>query len=351
MTKLLPLLLLGPVGLCLAQVNTASLTSSSGAADLSVKTIEADSPPPTLTTAGGPQDLSATGSGSANNAGNGPALTARVYKKKVLAAAFAVSKPGQVQDIEDIAHGFPRELLLRLENSRAFVTRSSPDLLSLTMQADPPGVNLVKQVAAQYDSQFIIAGEVRNAGVQVASHYFGLWTTRSRPIDIELSVYDGVSGALLARHNLHQQVEDQGKIGRERPFGSSAFFATGYGKAIDTMLDEAARLIAKDLQPHPVLARILKVSNGQVIFDVGETSSIVAGDMASVVSGNNELPTLGLRSHQAQLVVYGAPQTNVGKMVVTQVQYLFSVGDLAVGVRQEDVRVGDFIRFDNVPLQ
>lgn len=267
------------------------------------------------------------------------------FKKKILATAFAVSRLGQVQDIEDIAHGFPRELLLRLEKTDLFLTRTSPSLLAFTMQSETPGINLVKQVGAEFDSQFIIAGEIRNAGVQIDKKYLGLWETRTRHMEIEIAIYDGISGAMLSRHNLHTQAADQANVGRDRPFGSAAFYATSYGQAIDTILNHASVLVAQDLQQLPILARILKVGKGQIVIDVGATSSVALGDFASVFVGNNELPTLGLRSHQPSLVAYGLPQTNVGKAAVIQVQNNFSIAELAADVKADEVKVGDFVRF------
>ncbi|MFZ6748277.1 flagella assembly protein FlgT middle domain-containing protein [Undibacterium sp. Ren11W] len=267
------------------------------------------------------------------------------YRKKILATAFAVSRLGQVQDIEDIAHGFPRELLLRLEKTDLFLTRNSPSLLAFTMQSETPSINLVKQVAAEFDSQFIIAGEIRNAGVQIDKKYLGLWETRTRHMEIEIAIYDGISGAMLSRHNLHTQAADQANVGRDRPFGSAAFYATSYGQAIDTILNHASVLVEHDLQQLPILARILKAGKGQIVIDVGATSAVALGDSATVLVGNNELPTLGLRSHQPLLVAYGLPQTNVGKAAVIQVQNNFSIAELASDVKEGEVKAGDFVRF------
>ena len=272
----------------------------------------------------------------------------RHVKKKILATAFAINKPAQVADMDHIEQGFPRELLRNLEQSRHFLVRSSSDLLSFTAQTEAPGQKLVKQVAAENDSQFVISGEIRNAGVQIEKKYWGMWSISKRHIEIELAVYDGVSGALLARHLLHQQAQGEAKVGRDKPFGSAVFYATGYGKAIAALLDESASLIASDLESHAALAKIIKIGNGQIVIDAGKSSAIAAGDLASVAVANNELPTLGLKSSQTMPLVYGVPHTIVGKVAIIQAQQLFSVGELSAEVKADDVKVGDFVRFDNV---
>lgn len=272
----------------------------------------------------------------------------RLFKKKILATAFAINKHGQVADIDHIEQGFPRELLRRLDESRQFLVRSSPDLLSFTDQTETPGLRLVRQVAAEHDSQFVIAGEIRNAGIRVEKKYLGLWRDSKRQIEVELTVYDGVSGSMLARHILQQEAEDEAAVGRDKPFGSAVFYDTSYGKTIAALLDEAARLVTQDLAPHAVLAKILKIGNGQIVIDAGKSSAISPGDLASVTAANNELPVTGLTSALSRPLLYGLPQSTLGKIAIIQSQQLFSVGELSAEVKPDEVKVGDFVRFDNV---
>ena len=269
-----------------------------------------------------------------------------LFRKKIVATAFAVNQPSQVADIDDIAQGFPRELLSSLENSRQFVTRRSPHLLSFNYQQETPGIKLIQQVAAENDSQFVISGEIRNAGQRIETKYFGLWETRKRHIEIAFAIYDGQSGSLLSRHQLQRQAEDQASVGRNKPFGSAVFFATGYGQAIASLLEEAAQLIAQDLAPFPVLAKNIKVNKSQIVLDTGATSAIATGDLATVVVAGNNLPLSGIQAYQSRPTLYGNAQTSLGKATIVQVQYLFSVAELAADITPGDVNVGDFVRFD-----
>ena len=272
----------------------------------------------------------------------------RPFKKKILATAFAINKLRQVADIDNIEQGFPKELLRKLDQSHKFLIRSSPNLLSFSNQVENPSLRLVKQVAAENDSQFVISGEIRNAGIRIENKFWGLWKTNKRQIEIEFSVFDGMSGALLAKHIVVKQAEDKAIVGLDKPFGSAAFYATTYGKAINEILDESAKLIAKDLESHGVLAKILKIENGQIIIDAGKSSQILAGDLATVEAVSNELPTMGLNSAQSKPLEYGMTHTSVGKIAIIQAQQLFSIGELSAEVKLDDVKVGDFVRFDNV---
>jgi hypothetical protein len=272
----------------------------------------------------------------------------RPFKKKILATAFAINKLGQVADIDNMEQGFPIELLRKLDQTHQFLIRSSPNLLSFSNQLESPSLRLVKQVAAENDSQFVISGEIRNAGIRTENKYWGLWKTNKRHIEIEFSVFDGMSGALLAKHTVVKQAEDKAIVGLDKPFGSAVFYATTYGKAISEILDESAKLITKDLESHGVLAKILKIENGQIVIDAGRSSEILAGDLATVEVVNNELPTMGLHSMQSKPLEYGLPHASLGKIAIIQAQQLFSIGELSAEVKPDDVKVGDFVRFDNV---
>jgi len=53
------------------------------------------------------------------------------------------------------------------------------------MQQETPTAAMLKQVSAVNDSQFILSGEIRNAGIRVEKKFFGLWNTPRRQIEIE----------------------------------------------------------------------------------------------------------------------------------------------------------------------
>jgi hypothetical protein len=274
----------------------------------------------------------------------------RVLKKKVVMTGFAVNVAAQVQDIDDIAQGFPREMLNRLERSGSYIVRQSPNLLSFDLKQTAPTAKMVQQVAAENDAQFVISGEIRNAGIRSDKKFLGLWESRSRHIEVEFSIYDGLSGAFLSRHLLYRPAEDDSKVGRDKPFGSVAFYATSFGKAVDSVIEESVAWIRKDLAPFPLMAKIIKIQDKQIIVDAGLSSNINVGDQALVVSDYDQLPTLGLSAQQARPLQYGIPQASMGKMKVMQVQLPFAVGELLdeQSDKTVQVKVGDFVRFDTV---
>lgn len=277
-----------------------------------------------------------------------PVTEQRVLKKKIVMTGFAVKVPLQVQDLDDVAQGIPREMLSRLERSGNFLTRQSKDLLSFDFKQDTPSAKLVTQVASDNDAQFVVSGEVRNAGIRNDKKFFGMWETRSRHIEIEFAIYDGITGALLSRHHLYRPAEDEGKVGRDKPFGSVAFYATNFGKAMDDVIEESVAWIRKDLATFPMMSRIVQVNGNQIMLDAGVNSSLVVGDVGLVVSEYDQLPVIGLTALQARPSYYGTPQASMGKVQLKQTQLQFALGELEESAQAKTVKVkvGDFVRFD-----
>lgn len=277
----------------------------------------------------------------------------RVLKKKVVMTAMAVKLASQVQDVDDIAQGMPREILSRLDSSGSFLVRQSHNLLSFDLQQEAPSTRLVQQVAAEHDAQFVIAGEIRNAGVRVEPRFLGLWEHRQRHIEIEFAIYDGVTGVRISRHHLFRPAGDDSRIGRDKPFGSVTFYATQFGQAIDAVMQESVAWIRQDLANYPMLAKIVQVKDQQIYLDAGANSNLIVGDAGLAVAAFEHLPAWGIKAQQSQPVAYGVAQASMGWVKVAQVQMPFSILELK-DVAPSDalqLKVGDFVRFDGKPVK
>ncbi len=280
----------------------------------------------------------------------------RVLKKKIVMTAFVVKAPIQVQDIDDIAQGIPHEMLSRLEYSGSFLVRQSKNLLSYERVQAEPSTELVKQVARENDAQFVIAGEVRSAGVRSDKKYFGLWETRHRQIEIEFAIYDGYSGAFLSRHHLMRATDNEGAIGRDKVFGSVAFYATDFGRAIDSLLQESVAWIRTDLASFPMMARIIQVNGNEFSIDAGLGANLIVGDTGLLIQEADQLPLTGLSAQQSKPLQYGLAQSNLGVFKIIQVQYPFAIGqkqeqqaannETATSAPGFEIKVGDLVRFD-----
>lgn len=277
----------------------------------------------------------------------------RVLKKKIVMTAMAVKLASQVQDVDDIAQGMPREILSRLDDSGSFLVRQSHNLLSFDLQQEAPSARLVQQVAAENDAQFVIAGEIRNAGVRVEPRFLGLWENRQRHIEIEFAIYDGVTGVRISRHHLYRPAGDDSRVGRDKPFGSVTFYATKFGQAIDAVMQESVAWIRQDLASYPMLAKIVQVKDQQIYLDAGASSNLMVGDAGLAVAAYEHLPAWGMKAQQSQPVGIGTAQASMGWVKVAQVQMPFSILDMQELTASEwvQVKVGDYVRFDGKPVK
>ena len=164
--------------------------------------------------------------------------------RALVLTGFAVNQPVQVLDIDDIAQGFPREVARRLIKNRQLQVRTSPNLLSVDWQQDAPTASLLSQVGVAYGSQFIVAGEIRNAGTKTDTNLFGLTQKKTRAIEVDIRIYDARSGQLIVAQDFSKVVAGDVAIGREHVFGGAAFTSTAYGKAINEVLDQVAELVS-----------------------------------------------------------------------------------------------------------
>ncbi len=281
--------------------------------------------------------------------GNAPAgLSAapRSYKKKIVATAFKVQQTLQVEDIDDIWNGFPKELLRRLESTRKFLPRASKfslpaDTRGLTAE---PDAEQVKQLASLNESQFVVSGVILDAGSTTDRAWFGLSESKKRRFEVEVFVHDGLTGALVSHHRLQRAIEGEIKVGGDKPFGSAAFFATDFGKSVDDVMQSLTKAILTDLEPVPFTARIVRISGDKIFLDAGASSSLAPGDKLVAYRKKDESAVVGLTVNAE----YGVPEAPVATLSITQVQPLFSIGELSMESKNIHLRVGDLVRFETV---
>lgn len=272
------------------------------------------------------------------------------YRRKLAITQFHVLDRTQIADLPDIEIALAKELKRRLDvDGRVRTTDASQYLLPLDdegvmsqrriLGALPPAQE-VGQLAVEFAEslgvQFVVSGVIRDMGI--TKHMLG---ARVRHLELDLIVHDGFSGAEVARHRLNESVVDAGLFDfpTTTPVLNDKFYASPFGKRVNKVLDKLVAMLVNDLNAQPFSARVIRSEGRQVYFDAGGDANIKVGDALNTfqVSGSpvNDLP--GQRA-------LGFPEKPTTILVVTQVQRLFSVGELD----SETVRLspGDIIRFE-----
>ncbi|UXY15321.1 hypothetical protein N8I74_18710 [Chitiniphilus purpureus] len=290
------------------------------------------------------------------------------YRRKLLVTPFHLRQPGQARDLGPFQLGLQEALAERLAQAGLLAQRGGnevPFAIELTsdLRLQP---EQVRRLARQQGVQFVLGGVVndvraygeryalsfgaddarsgeRTAELTVPLFEFaraGLKATpRSRRFDVDLLLFDGISGALVARRRFAGEAGGQVVFGTNEPFGSGAFLASGYGIMVAGQLDAMVHAARDTLACLPFSARVVRVDAGQVYLDAGGLAGLAPGDkLQRYRLRPGSLPLDGLGT--GGLVSLGLPEEPAGSLTVVQVQPLFAVAVADQG-RPE---VGDYAR-------
>jgi hypothetical protein len=298
--------------------------------------------------------------------------TAGKYKKKVAVTRFNTSNSLQVEDINDIWNGYPLEILRRLDaDSVAVPANLSSSLLSGLREPNPDAPanqEIIRHIAAQTGSQFVISGMILDAGVGKESlrPYWGWqgnesgrrfelglpWTSvaagvkpsaSERRFEAEIFIHDGLTGAAIARHRDAALSSGNVVVGRDNLFASAAFFGTDFGQSVKQVLDLEVAAIKQELACLPFMATIVRLEGRKAYIDAGRTSRLSPGDKLMVY---HRTPDSAVNTLGAQLPL-GIPESPATTITITQVQPLFSIGELAVDPAKVNIQVGDLVRSES----
>ncbi|MBS1154500.1 MAG: hypothetical protein H6R07_424 [Proteobacteria bacterium] len=297
------------------------------------------------------------------------------YRRKALITQLAVLSPVQIADLPRFPEALQAEIIRRMEAGGHFLPQASGNEAAYHVQTNrtEPQSNpeWIRDLARRYGVQFVVGGVLRDAGFEGERYVFshgndvrpgerkqelnlpllnffkpGIKATPSaRRFEMDLLVFDGVSGAQIARHRLAGKAEGQVLFGAEVVFdpsvvmGTQRFFASDFGKLVDAKLDDAVNSLYRDIQCVPFSARVARVEPGRVTVDAGGTSKLAVGDRLQVYRLRPGARGVDATGRSGQL---GWPEELAGTLVIREVQPLFSAGVPEGALR---VEVGDYVRF------
>ena len=263
-------------------------------------------------------------------------------KKKIALAQFDVANTQHVDDISNIYDGLPLALASRLEASGEFLPVYAGR--SIPAEAGAPQHEAIMQIAEETGAQFLISGRVVNAGTSREKGYLGtsIGGTAKRHIEVELAVYDGLTGARLLQRRLDEQAQGDVRVGNDKPFGSSIFFETEFGQATNRLLDVAVKDIRAALENAPFSAHIIRVEGKKVFLDAGSDSLLKPGDQL-VIYVRDATPIVGLKG-----AVLGVADRAADTVTLTQVQPQFSSGELSDDAAKLGIKAGNLASIDPV---
>jgi hypothetical protein len=293
----------------------------------------------------------ATGTAMAMPSAMGVSDAAAQYRRKMALTQFHVLDRTQIADLPNFEVELSRELKRRLDASsrvrtvdasQYLVPLSGDDLVSQRriLGALPPASDagqMATEFAESLGVQFVVSGVIRDMGI--TNHTLG---PRVRRLDLDVVIHDGITGAEVARHRINESVELGGLFGLRDTTAqemNDKFYASPFGRKVDRVLDKLVSMLVGDLNSQPFTARVIRSEGNKVFFDAGGLANVQVGDVLTTY----QLAQASMTDLPGQRVL-GIPEKATTTLVVTQVQRLFSVGEL--GSETARLSPGDVIRFE-----
>lgn len=233
-------------------------------------------------------------------------------KKRVAVTGFAVQHPDQARHgrLDDAGEVLPQMIQARLQDGgnfqvlKAATTQLYPDATNApTARQFDNRLTNVTQVARELGAQFVVAGVIRDIGVEDPSawgssvlHKIGRGlgaTSRERRFVADLMVFDGFSGSPVYQKRYDTRGTWNAGVGESVGFGSPGFLATGYGDAVDRVLDQMRGDIQNVLSCQPFMTRITRVEGTRVTLESGATSGLRPGDSLKLYRSASHFDSLG----------------------------------------------------------
>ena len=270
--------------------------------------------------------------------GRGVDVAKNDYRKKIAFMQLQLRDRSTAADLAYIEMELPRLLRKEMENRHGIIGVDGAHYMLAERSATAveqniiPEREMIERVAKELGTQFLVSGAILDTGVN--EELLG----KSRRFEMELMLFDGVSGSLLARSRYHENVAGVGLLKAGVSIANAEFLATPYGLAIQQILQRASSALFAELDRLPFTARVIRSDGKKVYFDAGSTSSVRVGDMLLTYKVGDE-PI----ADPANGRFLGFAEQPIATLVVKSVQPQFAVGELETD--EVKIKPGDMVRF------
>ncbi len=225
-------------------------------------------------------------------------LEGNQYQPRLAIAPVVMPFGSDVRDISNVLSGYQLELERRFKQK----DHRNLSLLSETIDLQPnltvfPNLDraLLTDIQNKTGAQFLLLTVIRSAAAHTDT---GVLSTAKRFYDIHVSPstryleVDSYIVDLMKKNLVHQSrngVSIEGKVlvGRNKPFGSNAFFATETGKGFESLLKEQTKEVLDFLHCKPFESQVIDVRDGEYVIYLHEASGAKVGDDLAVYHVKN----------------------------------------------------------------
>ncbi|WFE67885.1 hypothetical protein P8S54_06530 [Thiomicrospira sp. R3] len=269
------------------------------------------------------------------------------YQNRVVVAPVVIENSYEGRDIANLLPGFQMELFRRLNMAgyRNLEMIEYAQGLQPGMMVSP---NLMPEVLTpiqdQTGGQFLLLSAIRSVAqlsegrdtLDRIRRFYGYDGRNNRRfIEVEWYLVDLNKQRIVKQHRESIEMRGDPRVGRDRPFGTLAFFKTATGEAFNQVLDQQVERVINHLECELLETQIIDVRNGEYVMFLSDQSGVQIGDQLAVYSrmGNP------VRFQGRNL---GMDETPAGFIEISRIMPKFAVGRLVAG--QADIQIGDLAR-------
>jgi len=251
------------------------------------------------------------------------------------------------RDISNLLVGYQHELhrrlplynyknIVKLENGL-----SLQPFADATPNLDPETLNPVRdRTGAQYLMLTVIRNlSMHNEDYGIVKDIRRFYNYENNPtnryIEVDYYLVDLVNHQVVEQQRIGYDVEGDVRVGRDRAFGTSAFFKTDTGFVFNQLLNQQVKKATDYLACKPVETQIIDVREGQYILYLSAASGAQVGDEMAVYHKFG-------RNIRFQGVDLGLDSEPAGFLKIVRIQNKFAVAKVLA--KEGEMQVGDIVK-------
>ena len=273
-------------------------------------------------------------------------LTGKQYQARIAVAPVVIPNPGEARDISNLLFGYQQELERRIRNSgyRNFTLLKTPvDLQHSVMVTPNLDPEVLADVRDRTGAQYLLLTVIRSLSahnessvLNSAKRFYNLEVKpESRFIESDWYLIDLMTVTLEHQARGGFDVKGDVTVGRNKPFGTNAFFSTDIGMAFHALLENQTRDVLQFMHCKPFESQIVDIRDGEYIIYLNAESGVQVGDDLAVFHKTG-------RPVRFNGVLLGSDQQPGAFLKIKRIFPRFAIAEIAA--KKGLVQVGDVVK-------
>lgn len=147
-------------------------------------------------------------------------------------------------------------------------------------------LTIARDITTQYDVQYILFGNITDMSSynETETNLLILSSTvKQRNYQLRLYVVDGINGVTVLRKNYSGHKEWPFDVTMKLDVTGEIFWASDYGKMIDSNINQAVSDVQEALYCRPSLATVISVYDDKLVINLGEVNGVKRGDKFTLI--------------------------------------------------------------------